>query len=235
VLLCRVGSGGHSSPRGSSELARHHPGDLSVVLWQLSHTLLLARYLVVSLCLSLCVCVCVSCYVSLSLCLSLSVSLSLFLHLSLSHSHSPPHSLPPCLAPPQKLQGEVADLQRRLARSESLCTDLQTDLVSVRSDADTANSKMNVMIRRMTTGVMHHHLSALSLSHSISHSLTLSLSICLLCLSISLSLYLSASICAESENSAKAIQKAISSSVRLCVVAPTVNVHVADKKMKVGR
>lgn len=37
---------------------------------------------------------------------------------------------------------------------------------------------------------------------------------------------------AESESSAKAIQKAISSSVRLCVVAPTVNVHVADKKMK---
>lgn len=37
---------------------------------------------------------------------------------------------------------------------------------------------------------------------------------------------------ADSENSAKAIQKAISSSVRLCVVAPTVNVHVADKKMK---
>ena len=38
----------------------------------------------------------------------------------------------------------------------------------------------------------------------------------------------------DSENSAKAIQKAISSSVRLCVVAPTVNVHVADKKMKVS-
>jgi hypothetical protein len=37
---------------------------------------------------------------------------------------------------------------------------------------------------------------------------------------------------AESENNALAIQKAISSSVRLCVVAPTVNVHVADKKMK---
>lgn len=37
---------------------------------------------------------------------------------------------------------------------------------------------------------------------------------------------------AESEKSALAIQKAISSSVRLCVVAPTVNVHVADKKMK---
>ncbi len=37
---------------------------------------------------------------------------------------------------------------------------------------------------------------------------------------------------AESEKSAQALQKAISSSVRLCVVAPTVNVHVADKKMK---
>lgn len=37
---------------------------------------------------------------------------------------------------------------------------------------------------------------------------------------------------AESERSALAVQKAISSSVRLCVVAPTVNVHVADKKMK---
>jgi predicted nucleic acid-binding Zn-ribbon protein len=36
----------------------------------------------------------------------------------------------------------------------------------------------------------------------------------------------------ESEKSAMAVQKAISSSVRLCVVAPTVNVHVADKKMK---
>jgi hypothetical protein len=36
----------------------------------------------------------------------------------------------------------------------------------------------------------------------------------------------------ESEKSALAVQKAISSSVRLCVVAPTVNVHVADKKMK---
>jgi hypothetical protein len=37
---------------------------------------------------------------------------------------------------------------------------------------------------------------------------------------------------AESEKSALAVQKAIQSSVRLCVVAPTVNVHVADKKMK---
>jgi len=36
----------------------------------------------------------------------------------------------------------------------------------------------------------------------------------------------------ESKQSALAVQKAISSSVRLCVVAPTVNVHVADKKMK---
>ena len=36
----------------------------------------------------------------------------------------------------------------------------------------------------------------------------------------------------ESENSKKAIEKAISGSVRLCVVAPTVNVHVADKKLK---
>lgn len=36
----------------------------------------------------------------------------------------------------------------------------------------------------------------------------------------------------ESEKSAQAVQKAIQSSVRLCVVAPTVNVHVADKKMK---
>ena len=36
----------------------------------------------------------------------------------------------------------------------------------------------------------------------------------------------------ESEQAALAVQKAIQSSVRLCVVAPTVNVHVADKKMK---
>lgn len=36
----------------------------------------------------------------------------------------------------------------------------------------------------------------------------------------------------ESENTKKALEKAISASVRLCVVAPTVNVHVADKKLK---
>jgi hypothetical protein len=36
----------------------------------------------------------------------------------------------------------------------------------------------------------------------------------------------------ESDLTAKTLQKAISSSVRLCVVAPTVNVHVADKKMR---
>lgn len=34
----------------------------------------------------------------------------------------------------------------------------------------------------------------------------------------------------ESELTVKTLQKAINSSVRLCVVAPTVNVHVADKK-----
>lgn len=37
----------------------------------------------------------------------------------------------------------------------------------------------------------------------------------------------------EGENAKKAIEKAVTGSVRLCVVAPTVNVHVADsKKMK---
>ena len=36
----------------------------------------------------------------------------------------------------------------------------------------------------------------------------------------------------ESEVTAKALEKAISSSVRLCVVAPTVNVHIADKKLR---
>jgi hypothetical protein len=36
----------------------------------------------------------------------------------------------------------------------------------------------------------------------------------------------------ESENTKKALEKAIASSVRLCVVAPTVNVHVTDKKLK---
>jgi hypothetical protein len=36
----------------------------------------------------------------------------------------------------------------------------------------------------------------------------------------------------EADITAKALDKAISSSVRLCVVAPTVNVHIADKKMK---
>lgn len=37
---------------------------------------------------------------------------------------------------------------------------------------------------------------------------------------------------AESEKSTQALPKAISSSIRLCVVAPTVNIHVTDKKMK---
>lgn len=36
----------------------------------------------------------------------------------------------------------------------------------------------------------------------------------------------------EAELTAKALEKAISSSVRLCVVAPTVNVHISDKKMR---
>jgi len=36
----------------------------------------------------------------------------------------------------------------------------------------------------------------------------------------------------ESENTKRALEKAITASVRLCVVAPTVNVHVADKKLK---
>lgn len=36
----------------------------------------------------------------------------------------------------------------------------------------------------------------------------------------------------ESESTKKALEKAITSSVRLCVVAPTVNVHVADNKLK---
>lgn len=36
----------------------------------------------------------------------------------------------------------------------------------------------------------------------------------------------------DSENMSAALEKAISASVRLCVVAPTVNVHVADKKLR---
>lgn len=36
----------------------------------------------------------------------------------------------------------------------------------------------------------------------------------------------------ESASTAQALERAIASSVRLCVVAPTVNVHVADKKMR---
>jgi predicted nucleic acid-binding Zn-ribbon protein len=36
----------------------------------------------------------------------------------------------------------------------------------------------------------------------------------------------------DDENTKKALEKAITASVRLCVVAPTVNVHVSDKKLK---
>ena len=36
----------------------------------------------------------------------------------------------------------------------------------------------------------------------------------------------------DNENTTKALEKAITASVRLCVVAPTVNVHVSDKKLK---
>jgi predicted nucleic acid-binding Zn-ribbon protein len=36
----------------------------------------------------------------------------------------------------------------------------------------------------------------------------------------------------EAANNKKALEKAITSSVRLCVVAPTVNVHVNDAKQK---
>ncbi len=36
----------------------------------------------------------------------------------------------------------------------------------------------------------------------------------------------------ESETTKKALEKSISSSVRLCVVAPTVNVHVGDARSK---
>lgn len=36
----------------------------------------------------------------------------------------------------------------------------------------------------------------------------------------------------DSENTKKALEKAISSSVRLCVVAPTVNVHIGENKKK---
>lgn len=37
---------------------------------------------------------------------------------------------------------------------------------------------------------------------------------------------------AEKEEVKKVVEKAIVSSVRLCVVAPTVNVHIPDKKVK---
>jgi len=36
----------------------------------------------------------------------------------------------------------------------------------------------------------------------------------------------------DAENTKRALEKAITASVRLCVVAPTVNVHVSDKKLK---
>jgi hypothetical protein len=38
----------------------------------------------------------------------------------------------------------------------------------------------------------------------------------------------------DSENTMMALEKAISSSVRLCVVAPTVNVHILDKKISMS-
>lgn len=36
----------------------------------------------------------------------------------------------------------------------------------------------------------------------------------------------------DSENTKRALEKAITASIKLCVVAPTVNVHVADAKQK---
>jgi septal ring factor EnvC (AmiA/AmiB activator) len=39
-------------------------------------------------------------------------------------------------------------------------------------------------------------------------------------------------VAVESETTKKALEKSISSSVRLCVVAPTVNVHVNEGKSK---
>lgn len=52
----------------------------------------------------------------------------------------------------QKLEREIADLKGQLANGAARLDDLQSDLVTVRSDADEANSKMNTMIRRMTAG-----------------------------------------------------------------------------------
>lgn len=43
---------------------------------------------------------------------------------------------------------------------------------------------------------------------------------------------LTARMTRESENTATVLQKALSSSIRVCVVAPTVNVHAGDKKLK---
>jgi hypothetical protein len=82
---------------------------------------------------------------------------------------------------------QVADLKLKLAAKDSESDAVIARCRALQQEADTATSRMNEMLKRMT---------------------------------------------AESEKSALAVQKAIQSSVRLCVVAPTVNVHVADKKMK---
>jgi hypothetical protein len=87
----------------------------------------------------------------------------------------------------QVILDQVADLKLKLAAKDSESDAVIARCRALQQEADTATSRMNEMLKRMT---------------------------------------------AESEKSALAVQKAIQSSVRLCVVAPTVNVHVADKKMK---
>jgi len=52
----------------------------------------------------------------------------------------------------RKLESEIQDLKGQLANATVRMEDLQSDLVTVRSDADEANSKMNTMVRRMTAG-----------------------------------------------------------------------------------
>ena len=54
----------------------------------------------------------------------------------------------------QKLESEIQDLKGQLANAAVRMEDLQSDLVTVRSDADEANSKMNTMVRRMTAGLV---------------------------------------------------------------------------------
>eukprot|EP00598_Pedospumella_elongata_P003758 CAMPEP_0184974990 /NCGR_PEP_ID=MMETSP1098-20130426/6334_1 /TAXON_ID=89044 /ORGANISM="Spumella elongata, Strain CCAP 955/1" /LENGTH=590 /DNA_ID=CAMNT_0027497665 /DNA_START=60 /DNA_END=1835 /DNA_ORIENTATION=- len=134
------------------------------------------------------------------------------------------------------VEGQIASLEEKKAAAEVAHLRAQNELKDAQDLVNATKKHSAVLQDTLTQTVKEKDVVQRALGHTQSklehtqtHNATLQAEVASVTAELS---EMKKQMAKDAENTKKALEKAITASVRLCVVAPTVNVHVSDKKLK---